>query len=101
MDRTPLAVEVADQYDVLVAVEARRQLRWVTALGCIGLASLVSCGPDTASLDPASFDTASLDTASVNPANDQPGSSPTTPIAGQDADAQTPPAGARTVDQED
>lgn len=75
-----------------VAVEARRRLRWVTALGCIGLASLVSCGPDAAS-----GNVASGNPASGNLAKDQPGSSPTKPGAGQDADAQKPPTGARTV----
>jgi hypothetical protein len=68
-----------------VAVEARRHLRWMTSLGCICLATLISCAPDAGSIDAG---------------NGQTGGSPTKPPVAQDANAQKPPPGARTVDRE-
>jgi len=56
----------------------------VTAIGCIGIASLVSCGPDAAPVDPS---------------EGLAGGSPTKPSASQTTNAQGPPPGARNVDQ--
>ena len=67
-----------------MAVQARRRLRVVTAIGCIGIASLVSCGPDAAPVDPS---------------EGLAGGSPTKPSASQTTNAQGPPPGARNVDQ--